>query len=484
MNRLEAALIVVGAGAAGLAAAIAASEAGARTIVLDKAPDISDTNTSRSGGSVTIALERERYLDAPRLSAEEKVEEALSLTEGAADPELVRTWRENVDDMIQWLSRAGLKWGKGYSSDPPVKNRRTALGYGPGLNKQLLAIAHKKGCAVHFDARAEKLLVDGAGKVSGVRVRTVEGLREFQAGAAILATGGFQANQEMLLKYFGPQFGPDFAYKVRLTGSPFSTGDGLLMAQELGAKLVNLDQCHSRNIDSSWVPGSPAMRGPYRELQYPLVHYSIWVNKWGQRFMDEGNTSDSAANSILVQPGMEVAYIFDEKIKRLKPELVAGFQPAEVLFTGASLDEIAIHIGVDVEALKRTIEEYNQAVRTGRAMELGVPKKDFLMPIDTPPFYAVHPVWAGLNCTMGGPKINAKAQVMDRDDVPIPGLFACGEMIGGFFSGKYHKTPAGTSYYIGNYQITASSLTTCLVFARIAGTNAASWSRTVAATEL
>ncbi|MBI4318031.1 MAG: FAD-binding protein, partial [Chloroflexi bacterium] len=263
----------------------------------------------------------------------------------------------------------------------------------------------------------------------------------------------------------------------RLTGSPFSTGDGLLMAQEVGAKLVNLDKCHVRSVDRTWVPGSSCLQGPYREIQYPLVHYAIWVNREGRRFMDEDNTSDSVANSILVQPGQAVAYIFDENIKNLKPELVERFRPAEVLLRAQTLEQVAAYMGIDSGTLKRTIEEFNEAVLNGRTAELGVPKKHFLMPIDTPPYYVVYPVWAGLNCTLGGPKINAKAQVMDRDDVPIPGLFACGEMIGGFFSGRYHTTPAGTSYYIGNYQITASSLTTCLVFARIAGTNAASWDR-------
>ncbi|MBI4318726.1 MAG: FAD-dependent oxidoreductase [Chloroflexi bacterium] len=473
-------VVLVGAGAAGLTAALAARAAGASSIVLEKAPDISDTNTSRAGGAVAIAYEQERYPDAPRLSADEKVEEAMRFTEGRVDSELIRAWRDNVDGMLKWLTNEGMKWGKPPPAIP-AHNKRVALGYGAGLNKQLLDMARKKGCEVLFNSRAEKLLVDDAGKVCGVRARTAEGLRELRSGAVVLATGGFQANQEMLLKYFGPQFGPDFAYKIRLTGSPFSMGDGLLMAQEQGAKLVNLDKCHVRNIDKTWVPGSPCLVGPYRELQYPLVHYAIWVNKEGRRYMDEGTTSDSAANSVLVQPGQEVAYIIDEKIKSLKPELVEKFTTPEVLFTTDSVEGISRHIGVDIEVLRHTIDEYNEAVRMGRAIQLGVPKKDFLMPIDTPPYYVVYPVWPGLNCTLGGPKINAKAQVMDRDDVPIPGLFACGEMIGGFFSGRYYTTPAGTRYYKGNYQVTCSMLTTCLTFARIAGQNAAGVSRPLVA---
>ena len=117
-------------------------------------------------------------------------------------------------------------------------------------------------------------------------------------------------------------------------------------------------KCHVRNIDSSWVPGSPCLLGPYRELMFPLVHYCIWINKHGVRFMDEGTSSDAAANTVLMQPGKEVAYIFDGTIKQVKPELVDGFRPPEVLFKANTLEEIAAHIGVNVTTFKNTVQEF------------------------------------------------------------------------------------------------------------------------------
>lgn len=470
---------MVGAGAAGLTAAIAAAEAGAKVGVLEKAPDIQDTNTSRSGGGISIIKERELDPNARRLSAEEKAEEAVRLTDGGCDPSLIKTWRKSIDATIQWLTKAGLKWGKPVSSGIPESQGRVALGAGAGLNKQLLSIAEKKGCEILFNCRAEGLLTDSMGRISGVRTRTVEGIKGHNAAAVVLATGGFQANQELLLRYFGPEFGASFAYDVRLTGSPFSTGDGLLMAQAVGAKLVNLDKCHGRNIDHRWVPGSTCMPGPYRDLQYPIVHHAIWVNKLGRRFMDEVSISDSAASSILKQPGQTVAYIFDENIKNLRPNLVEGFRPPEALIKAGTLEEIAARISIPYQALKATIEEYNDAVGKGKAAYLVVPKSGYAVKIENPPFYAVYPVWFGLNCTLGGPKITGQAQVVDRDDIPIPGLFAAGEMIGGFFSGRYLTTMGGATYYRGNYQVTTASLSTCIVFGRIAGTNAAKWGQKV-----
>ncbi len=472
---MEKRVIVLGAGAAGLTAAIASAQGGVETVVLEKAPDLQNTNTARSGGAISIAMEWERDPKRPRLTVEEKVREAMDASDGRCDPALVRAWAENIDATVAWMKESGMKWGKPIGPGIPPELGVFALGGGAGLNKQLLSVAEKNGCKVLFNVRGEKLLTDSQGGVTGVRTRTPRGMEDFAAGSVVLATSGFQANQEMLLKYFGPKVGPRFAYEVRLTGSPFSTGDGHIMAQEVGAKLVGMDQCHGRNIDSSWVPGSPCLLGPYRVLQYPLVHYAIWLNKKGRRFMDEGICSDTAANAILVQPESEVAYLFDEGIKALRPRLVEEFRPPEVLIKANTLGEIAQRIGVPPDQLRNTVDEYNKAIDEGKADRLDAPKRAFTKKIENPPFYAVYPVWFGLNCTLGGPHINPQAQVQDRDDIPIPGLFAAGEMIGGFYSGKYYTTEGGASYYRGNYQVTCTALSMCVVFGRIAGISAARW---------
>lgn len=463
-------IVVVGAGCAGLVAAIAASEAGASCVVLEKAPDITDTNTSRAGGTIPFAMECEVDPGTKRFTPDEKVKEAFEIAHEHSQPSLIRACVENIDGTIEWLKKKGLQFhGKKYLRSIKMESwAERAVGSGAGLNKQLLSMAEHEGCRILFNTRAEKLLRDKSGAISGVRARTVEGIKDFKAKAVVMATAGFQANQEMLHKYIGS----DSAYKIKLTGSPFSTGDGHIMAQEVGAKLVNMDVCHSRNVDSSWVPGSSGLWGPVRELR-KIIHYCIFVNKLGKRFMDEVGTSNTMANSILFQPGQEIAIIFDEAIKAINPREVDGYRPKEMVLKYATLRKLATGIGLPYNTLKKTIDEFNDAIDGDKALSLDVSKRACSMPVKTPPFYVIYPVWCGLNCTLGGPLITNKAEVVDRDDVPIPGLYACGEMTGGFYFGAPFTTVKGATYCKGTYQVTSASLATCVVFGHIAGTNAA-----------
>lgn len=462
-------VIVVGAGAAGIAAAISAKEAGANTIILEKGPNVGWTNTCRSGGNISIAVENRFRKDFYKMSAEEKAAEAMQLTGGHCNPELIKAWRENIDDTIAWLEKWGLKWRKGAEKSSV---QRGAEGGGAGLSKQLLNMAQSAGVKIFFNTKAEKLLINERGRVSGLKAKTEEGFREFPAAAVVLATAGFQANQEMLLKYFGP----DFTYGSKLTGSPYSTGDGHLMALEAGAQLINLDQFHTRTVDRSWRPGATGSPGPVRNLPN-LYPYAILVNRLGQRFMDEASTSNTIANSILKQTEATVAMIFDEKIRPLFPQEVAQYRPPDVIIKASSLEEAAAKIEVPYHALLDTVHSYNKAVEEGRAASLPIPKRQFAHKIEVPPFYIIYPMWSGLNCTLGGLKINSHAEVLDRENRPIPGLYAAGEMIGGFFFGRYKTGPGGEVYYEGNYQVTTSSLSACVVFGRIAGSRAAALAR-------
>lgn len=463
-------VVVIGAGVAGLTAAIAAATAGARTVVLEKASDIRWTNTSLSGGSISFAKEREMYPQARRLSAEEKVKQAIELTQGRASPDLVRTWRLNVDSTLSWLKKLGLKPGAEGRVPVPSVAAFNARGNGAGLNKQLLSIALKAGVQVSYNTRASRLLVDGKKKVVGVRAATADGLVDFGAKGVVLATAGFQANQGMVQKHIGA----DFARNTKLTGSPFSVGDGHFMAQEVGARFVNMEAFHCRQIDKGWVPGSQGHFGP-RQLQ-PLQHYGIFLNKLGKRFMDEYGPavrSDTVSCTIVRQPEGEVAYLWDATVSALMGRKLENYRPEGVVFKVNTLDEVAALVGCPPGELMKTVAEFNKAAREGKARDLDVPKSDFVYPLETPPFSGIAPVWSGHNATFGGPAINGKAEVSDQEDNPIPGLYAAGETAGGFFYGHYSVTPGGATYYEGNYQVTSSALGYCVVFGRIAGANAA-----------
>ena len=459
-------VIVVGAGTAGIAAAIAAQENGARTAILEKGPNIGWTNTCRAGGNISIAVENRMRKQFYKMSAEEKAAEALELTGGHCDPDLIRTWRENIDNTIVWLEKWGIQWTRDSANSPVARH---AEGKGAGLAKQLVNLAEKAGVKAYFSTKAEKLLLDDRGRIAGVTAKTPAGLQNYPAAAVVLATAGFQANHEMLLKYLGPEF----TYGAKLTGSPHSTGDGHIMASDIGAQMINLDQFHTRTIDKSWRTGSTGSPGPVRNLPnlYPCA---ILVNRAGQRFMDEATTSNTIACSILKQPEATVAMIFDEKTRLLHPDEVQNYKPANVIVKAGSIEELAQKIEAPYATLLETLQSFNKAVDEGKAAALPVPKRKFACKVESPPFYAIYPLWSGLNCTLGGVKIDEGSRVLDRDSNPIPGLYAAGEMIGGFFFGKYQMGPGGEISYQGNYQVTTSSISACVVFGRIAGNNAAS----------
>jgi len=378
-------VVVVGAGCAGLCAAIAACDAGAKTTVMEKAPHLKDTNTYRAGGFVSFEKGWETRVGFDReLTPEEKTQVALKVNEGHADPELISILWENFNDTMSWLTEHGLVWfgGKGTISHP-IGESHQIRGAGAGLNNQLRQIAEEKGARVLFNTKARKLLADAKGGVAGVRAMTEEGLKDFESRGVVLATSGFQANQEMMIRYIGA----DFAHAIRLTGSPYSTGDGHLMAQEMGAKMLSMDQFECRTIDKTWRPGSPGQVGPFRALG-GFVFSCILVNKLGKRYMDESyaNHSDIAA-SILLQPDSVASFIFDENIRMIAPDEVARYERTRpgIIIRADTIEELAQKIDVSPEALKKTIEEYNQALKDGKATGLDVPKQGFGLRIETPP---------------------------------------------------------------------------------------------------
>ena len=189
--------------------------------------------------------------------------------------------------------------------------------------------------------------------------------------------------------------------------------------------------------------------------------------------MDEVDTSNIIANTIAKQTGEEIAIIFDEKIKAIRPDEVDGYKPPGIVMKFPAIEALAEAIEVPLEEFKKTIMGFNHAVKDNKALNLNVPKRDCAMKIENPPFYAIYPVWSGLNCTLGGVKITPDAQVVDRDDVPIPGLYAAGEIAAGFFAGRFYTTKCGATYYKGNYQVTTAAIAYCHIFGRIAGLNAA-----------
>ena len=453
-------VLILGAGLAGLTAAVEAASWGAKVTVLDKmepmmgkkidklrAPGGRANDTYRAGGG-----------GLHRFSLESPIDDLLSRHQesgwGRVESELLRAYLERVDKDCRWL-RDDLKMpyqNKGYQ----------VLGKGPAICPFFYNICEQRGVRLVFETKAVKLLAEGP-KAIGARVRNKDGECDFKAGAVILATGSFTGNQEMMLKYVGP----DITYLPLITGSTYNTGDGHIMAAELGAQLNNLTVCHIRTTDK--LLGD----GPSRHLRN-LYHLGIYLNSNCRRFVDEGVAdSDTIANAIVYQPGNEAALIFDDKARALYPEEYDTYpHKNEVIQVADTLEKLAVKIKFPPEAFKKAIFEFNSHVKDSQVLDLPIPKTTHALTIDQAPYYAFYPVWPGLNHPLGGLKINTETQVLNLENEPIPGLYAAGSIINWAF-GKPYKI-AGVTTYKGSYHAGSSAgLPTALVFGRMAGKYAA-----------
>ena len=335
---------------------------------------------------------------------------------------------------------------------------------GVGLSRSWFARAESKGVDIRYGAAATSLVTDERGRVSGVRVRTDAGVETHRAKAVVLACGGFEANAQWRAQYLGHPW--DHA-KVR--GTAHNQGDGLRMALAIGAMpWGQWSGCHSTPISNEWGDfADRELTDKSNRLSYP---FGVMINRRGLRFVDEGEdlqffTYAKYGGIILNQPGSLAYQIFDQNTVHL---LESRYQTSEPI-TSDSLEGLVRQLDIDDRAQAlRTLEEYNAAacdedgfdpsVKDGLATTtLSLNKSNWALRLDRPP-YVAYSATGGITFTFGGLKIDDRARVIGTDWRPIPGLYTCGEMVGGLFHGNY---PGGTGLVSG------------AVFGRIAGQNAA-----------
>jgi tricarballylate dehydrogenase len=490
----DADVIVVGAGNAAMCAALAAAEAGARVVVLERAQlDDRGGNTRFTAGAMRVAYDGlDDLLELmPDLSAEERAntdfgsypadaffDDMARVTDFRANPDLVEVLVRESRPALAWMRSKGIRFMPMYGRQAFKTNGGwrfwggltvEAWGGGPGLVEAEFRAAEAAGIEVRYGVRVTELLRDGA-RVAGVRARSEGERRELRARAVVLACGGFEANAEWRTRYLGP--GWDLA-KVR--GTRFNTGDGIRMALDEGALPAgNWSGCHAVGWDRNAPPfGDLAVGDGFQKHSYP---FGIMVNAQGKRFVDEGAdfrnyTYAKYGRVVLQQPGQFAWQVFDAKVDHLLRDEYRIRQVTRV--EADSLEELAGKLdGVDAQAFLAEVAAFNAAVRTdvafdptvkdGRSTQgLAIPKSNWANPLDAPP-YKAFAVTCGITFTFGGIAITPDAQVIDADGGTIPGLFAAGEMIGDLF---YNNYPGGTG-------LTAGS-----VFGRIAGTCAARHAR-------
>jgi tricarballylate dehydrogenase len=481
--------VVVGAGNAALCAALAARETGAAVLVLERAPEKErGGNTAFTAGAMRVAYSGLADIEelVPDLTDQEKsitdfgsyteeqfFDDMARVTGSRSDPDLVELLVTRSFRTLRWMRGKGVRFTPIYGRQAfKVDGRFTfwggltleTYGGGPGLIEALSKAAAREGIDISYGSRALRLLTD-ENRVVGVRVRKDGVTHDIAAGSVVLASGGFQSNVEWRTRYLGP--GWDLA-KVR--GTRFNTGDGIRMALEADAMpWGNWSGCHAVGWElNAPAFGDLAVGDSFQKHSYP---FGILVNARGQRFVDEGAdfrnyTYAKYGREVLAQPGQFAWQIFDAKVSHLLRDEYRIRQVTKV--TADTLEGLAAKLdGVDPQGFLETMRAYNAAVaqdvpfnpnvKDGRGTPgLDLPKSNWANTLDQAPFEA-YAITCGITFTFGGLQINTDAQVMDVDGSAIPGLFACGELVGGIF---YFNYPGGTG------------LTNGAVFGRIAGASA------------
>ena len=488
-------VVIVGGGNAALAAALSAREEGASVTLLEKAPEAErGGNSAFTGGLFRFPFE-EQMRDFPPLLPHYSLEELEAVeippyprrqfeadiervTEGLASDYLVDMLLTNAYPTMRWLADRGVRWmlATGRQAYKVGDKHRffgnlilEANGGGQGLSDREFEIAAASGVEIRYDTKVTSLLTDSLGGVTGVGLRGPDGCRqELAAAAVVLASGGFEANQEMRCRYLGPDW--ELAH---VRGTRFNTGDGIRMALDIGAQPFGHWSCgHAVQWDLMSPPTGDLRIGDlYQKHSYPL---GIIVNKLGQRFVDEGAdlrnyTYAKYGREVLKQPERFAAQIFDSKTL---PLLRDEYRIKEVTKARANtIKQLAEELTIDPAALVETVRAYNAAVQPGdfnpaildgkRTEGLSPPKSNWALPIDQPPFEG-YAVTCGLTFTFGGLKIDRQCRVQDMEDRPIGGLYAAGELVGGLF---YFNYPGGTGLMAG------------ATFGRLAGIEAARQAR-------
>lgn len=484
-------VIVVGAGNAAFCAAQAATEGGAKVLMLERAPKEENGGNSRfTAGAIRFAYngvedlkrimpdltdEEIEMTDFGTYTESEFFDDMFRVTQYRSDPDLCEALVRRSFDTMNWLHGLGVRF-------VPIYGRQAfkidgkfkfwggltveSWGGGPGLVDQHTQIAQSRGIEILYGARVLSLVYDGH-MIKGVRVKMASGIEEVQAKTVIIASGGFESNAEWRTRYLGP--GWELA---RTRGTRFNTGDGLRMALDIGASPAgNWSGCHAVGWDFNAPEfGDLAVGDGFQKHSYP---FGIMVNSNGRRFVDEGAdfrnyTYAKYGRIILEQPGQFAWQIFDQKVSHLLRDEYRIKQVSKV--TAPTLEELATKLeGVNATSFLEEVRRYNNAVDTdvpfdanvkdGRCtVGLEVPKSNWANTIDEGPFEAYH-VGCGITFTFGGLRIDPhSAQVLDVDLQPIPGLYTAGEMVGGLF---YFNYPGGTGLMSG------------AVFGRMAGASAA-----------
>ena len=464
-STVDADVVVVGAGGAGMTAAITAAAEGKSVVILESQSMVGGNSVRATGGmnagktvyqdenefgesagvEKTLKTAAEKYADNETITALAKTVseqwaayqanptgyfDSVELMEldtmiggkGINDPELVETLCANSADAIDWLDEHGITLHNVSSFGGasvkrihrPVNAEGKTVSVGSYMIPLLEENCEKAGVKMMLDTTATEILTDANGAAVGVKATGASGETvTVNAKAVVLATGGFGANLDMVVKYKPELKG------FMTTNAPGIQGQGIEMAQAIGAATVDMDQIqiHPTVEANTAALITEGLRGDG----------AVLINEEGQRFIDEVGTRDVVSAAEIAQTGSYSWLVVDQAMADAS-SVIQGYIKKGYTVTGATYEELGKAMGVDAAAFAETMEKWNGYVEAKNDPDFG--RTSFANPLNTAPYYAVK-VTAGVHHTMGGLKINANTEVLNEKGEVIPGLFAAGEVTGG-----------------------------------------------------
>ena len=464
-STVDADVVVVGAGGAGMTAAITAAAEGKSVVILESQSMVGGNSVRATGGmnagktvyqdenefgesagvEKTLKTAAEKYADNETITALAKTVseqwaayqanptgyfDSVELMEldtmiggkGINDPELVETLCANSADAIDWLDEHGITLHNVSSFGGasvkrihrPVNAEGKTVSVGSYMIPLLQENCEKAGVKMMLDTTATEILTDANGAAVGVKATGASGETvTVNAKAVVLATGGFGANLDMVVKYKPELKG------FMTTNAPGIQGQGIEMAQAIGAATVDMDQIqiHPTVEANTAALITEGLRGDG----------AILINEEGKRFIDEVGTRDVVSAAEIAQTGSYSWLVVDQAMADAS-SVIQGYIKKGYTVTGSTYEELGKAMGVDAAAFAETMEKWNGYVEAKNDPDFG--RTSFANPLNTAPYYAVK-VTAGVHHTMGGLKINANTEVLNEKGEVIPGLFAAGEVTGG-----------------------------------------------------
>jgi len=464
-STVEADVVVVGAGGAGMTAAITAAAEGKSVVILESQSMVGGNSVRATGGmnagktvyqdenefgesagvEKTLKTAAEKYADNETITALAKTVseqwaayqanptgyfDSVELMEldtmiggkGINDPELVETLCANSADAIDWLDEHGITLHNVSSFGGasvkrihrPVNAEGKTVSVGSYMIPLLQENCEKAGVKMMLDTTATEILTDANGAAVGVKATGASGETvTVNAKAVVLASGGFGANLDMVVKYKPELKG------FMTTNAPGIQGQGIEMAEAIGAATVDMDQIqiHPTVEANTAALITEGLRGDG----------AVLINAEGKRFIDEVGTRDVVSAAEIAQTGSYSWLVVDQAMVDAS-SVIQGYIKKGYTVTGETYEELGEAMGVDAAAFAETMEKWNGYVEAKNDPDFG--RTSFANPLNTAPYYAVK-VTAGVHHTMGGLKINANTEVLNEKGEVIPGLFAAGEVTGG-----------------------------------------------------